>query len=161
MVPVKAGAAVVTETGPPKLLPALLRLIAVGRIGPPAKVAVVPVVFTVTLPVPGKASALRFVSAPSTKVEPVPPIEDCVPPICVVPRRLTFPADVSVASPTTVRVWPTGSVMSPAAVVAVKLPPTVEVLSVKALPLARVTEPSVAAAVVLKVAAPATLNAPD
>ena len=33
VVPVKAGAAVVTETGPPKLLPALLRLIAVGRIG--------------------------------------------------------------------------------------------------------------------------------
>ncbi len=159
--PVKAGAAVVTETGPPKVLPALPRLIAWGSTGGPAKVAVVPVVFTVMLPVPGSGKALRFVSAPNTKVAPVPPTEACVPPMRVVPRRFTVPEGVRVASPTTVRVWPAGSVRSPAVVVTVKFPPTVEVLSVNAFPFVRVTEPSVAAAVVSKPAVPATVRAPD
>ena len=161
VVPVKAGAAVVTETLPPKLLLVLPRLIACGSSGAPAKVAVAPVVLTVTLPVPGKASALRFVSAPNTNVALPLPTADCVPPMRVVPSRLTLPADVRVASPTTVSVWPPGSVRSPTVVVTVRLPPTVEVPRVRALPFARFTEPSVAAAVVLKPALPATVSAPD
>ena len=49
----------------------------------------------------------------------------------------------------------------PAVVVAVRLPPTVEVANVSAPPLVRLTEPSVGAAVVLKLALPATVSAPD
>ena len=46
------------------------------------------------LPAAGKASALRFVSAASTNVDPVPPLKVWVPPIWVGPSRLTVPADV-------------------------------------------------------------------
>src|SRR5437016_2045469 len=134
---------------------------AASRSGAPAKVAFVPVRFTVMLPAAGKANALRFVSAASTNVEPVPPLRVCVPPIWVVPRRFTVPAGVKVASPATVRVCPRGRVMSPAVVVAVRLPPTVEVASVSAPPLVRLTEPRTGAAVVLKLALPATASAPD
>ncbi len=118
-------------------------------------------VFTVMLPVLDSDKLFRLVSAPSVKVELPPPVEDCVPPMRVVPSKFRLPAGLNAALPTTVNVSVAGKVMSPATVVATKLPPTVDVLSVRAPPFVRVTEPRVGAAVVLKFALPATVSAPD
>ncbi len=79
----------------------------------------------------------------------------------MVPWRSTAPAGVKVTLPTTVRVWPAGSVISPAPVVTVRLPPTVEVLSVSALLSVKFTEPKRRGREVSKAALPATVRAPD